>query len=125
MDPHIYIGMNTTSDAESFLPLKPVTFHVLLALGDGPRHGYAIGTAVEALTAGAVRMWPATLYGTIHQLAEQGMLEPVQSEPEPGDDARRRYYRLTPLGTRVLAAETVRLRRLVEAAEQTRAYGRA
>jgi DNA-binding PadR family transcriptional regulator len=108
-----------------FLPLKPVWFHVLLALGDGPRHGYAIGTAVEAETEGALRMWPATLYGTIHQLVEHGLVAPDDSAAEPGDDARRRYYRLTSAGAEVLAAETERLRRLVQAAERTRAFGRA
>jgi DNA-binding PadR family transcriptional regulator len=118
--------MKTTNlDPDEFLPLKPVWFHVLLALGDGPSHGYAIGTAVEELTGGAIRMWPATLYGTIHQLAEQGLLELHEQEPGPDDDPRRRYYRLTPLGARVLAAEAGRLRQLVDAAERTRAFGRA
>jgi DNA-binding PadR family transcriptional regulator len=110
---------------DDFLPLKPVWFHVLLALGDGPSHGYAIGGAVEELTGGAIRMWPATLYGTIHQLEEQGLLEAHEQDPGPADDPRRRYYRLTALGARVLAAEAGRLRQLVHAAEQTRAFGRA
>jgi DNA-binding PadR family transcriptional regulator len=103
-----------------------VWFHVLLALGDGPRHGYAIGSAVEERTDGAVRMWPATLYGTIHQLAEEGLLEPASApEGTEEEDARRRYYALTRLGARVLAAETARLRDLVHAAERTRALSRA
>lgn len=113
------------SEAAALLPLKPVWFHVLLVLGDGPRHGYAIGAAVEDLTDGAVRMWPATLYGTIHQLAESGLVEPHEAEPAPGEDTRRRYYRLTGFGRQVLAAETERLRGLVSAAERTRAFGRA
>jgi DNA-binding PadR family transcriptional regulator len=115
--------MTKQSEVQAFLPLKPVWFHVLLALGDGARHGYAIGAAVEERTGGTVRMWPATLYGTIHQLAEQGLLEPEAAEPEPGDDARRRYYRLTGLGRGVLAAEAARLRGLAEAAERALAYG--
>jgi DNA-binding PadR family transcriptional regulator len=115
----------TQHDPGARLPLKPVWFHVLLALGDGPRHGYAIGAAVEELTGGAPRMWPATLYGTIHQLEEHGLVEFVATELQPGEDARRRYYRLTPMGTRVLAAETERLRHLVEVADRTRVLGEA
>ncbi|MEX1184816.1 MAG: PadR family transcriptional regulator [Gemmatimonadota bacterium] len=112
-------------DAAAFLPLKPVWFHVLLALGDGPRHGYAIGTAVEELTDGGLRMWPATLYGSIHQLEQHGLVEHVEVEPEPDDDARRRYYQLTLAGRRVLAAETERLRQLVKVASRVRALREA
>ena len=109
----------------AFLPLKPVWYYVLLVLGDGPQHGYAIGTAVEELTGGAIRMWPATLYGTIHQLEEEGLLALVKADPEPGDDPRRRYCQLTALGKRVLAAETERLRELVRRASRTRALRQA
>jgi DNA-binding PadR family transcriptional regulator len=116
--------MTRDIEVQAFLPLKPVWFHLLLALGDGARHGYAIGAAVEERTGGALRMWPATLYGTIHQLAERGLLEPEPGEPAPGDDARRRYYRLTALGRGVLAAEAARLRGLAEAAERALAFGK-
>jgi DNA-binding PadR family transcriptional regulator len=120
------MGKNESRNADELLPLKPVWFHVLLALGDGPRHGYAIGLTVEELTGGALRMWPATLHGAIHQLAKQGLVAPwTAAESADGDDARRRYYELTPFGVRVLAAETARLRGLVLAAERTDALGRA
>jgi DNA-binding PadR family transcriptional regulator len=112
-------------DPAALLPLKPVWFHVLLALGDGPRHGYAIGAAVEELTRGGLRMWPATLYGAIHHLEEGGLLERVPADPQPGDDARRRYYRLTDAGRGVLRAETERLRHIVAVAGRTRALGEA
>lgn len=111
-------------DPATFLPLKPVWYYVLLVLGDGRQHGYAIGTAVEELTDQAIRMWPATLYGTIHQLEEHDLLELVNDGPEPGDDPRRRYYELTPLGRRVLVLETERLRELVRRASGTRALRR-
>lgn len=111
----------TQTDAAPFLPLKPVWYYVLLVLGDGRQHGYAIGTAVEELTSGAIRMWPATLYGTIHQLEERRLLTVVNADAGPGDDPRRRYCQLTALGRRVLAAETERLRELVRRASRTRA----
>jgi DNA-binding PadR family transcriptional regulator len=108
---------------ERFLPLKPAAFHILLALADGPRHGYAIRASVEELTAGGIRLWPATLYGSVRQLAEAGLIEAVESGDEASEDARRRYYQLTLLGRRVLVAETERLRALVEFARRTRALG--
>ena len=112
------------SDPAAFLPLKPIWYYVLLVLGDGRQHGYAIGTAVEKLTDHAIRMWPATLYGTIHQLEEHNLLALVNEGPEPGDDPRRRYYELTALGRRVLVLETERLRELVRRASGTRALRR-
>jgi DNA-binding PadR family transcriptional regulator len=105
-------------------PLKAAEFHILLALGNGPRHGYAIRLAVEELTAGAVKLWPATLYGTVRQLMEAGLIEPAEEEG-PGEDARRIYYRLTPTGRDTLIAETNRLRSLVDYARATRALGDA
>jgi DNA-binding PadR family transcriptional regulator len=115
----------TESAARAFLPLRPVWYYVLLVLGDGPQHGYAIGTAVEELTDGAIRMWPATLYGTIHQLEEHGLLALLNAGRELGDDPRRRYYQLSALGRRVLGAETERLRDLVRRASRTRALRQA
>jgi DNA-binding PadR family transcriptional regulator len=112
--------MTSTDDLERYLPLKPAAFHILLALGDGPRHGYAIRSAVEELTAGAVKLWPVTLYGSIRELCDAGLIE-ESAMASSDDDARRRYYALTMLGRRVLAAETSRLRAIVEYAEQTRA----
>ncbi len=110
---------------ERFLPLKPAAFHILLALADGPRHGYAIRTAVEELTSGGIRLWPATLYGSVRQLTNAGLITPLEGAAGPDDDARRRYYELTPVGQRVLAAETERLRAIVEFARATRAVAQA
>jgi len=100
--------------AESFLPLKPNWFHVLLSLSDQEQHGYGIMQEVLERTGGKVRLWPATLYGTLKRLMDEDLIEESAARPAPGqDDARRRYYRLTRLGRRVLAAESGRLEDLV------------
>lgn len=99
---------------ESFLPLKPHWFHVLLSLADQEQHGYGIMLEVLERTDGKVRLWPATLYGTLKRLMDEDLIEESDERPAPeADDARRRYYRLTRLGRRVLAAESVRLEDLV------------
>lgn len=99
---------------QGFLPLKGQWFHVLLALAGGDQHGYAIMQDVLQLTEGKVRLWPATLYGSIKRLIEAGLIEESDERPVPElDDARRRYYRLTKLGNRVLDAECERLQGLV------------
>jgi len=100
--------------AQSFLPLKPHWFHVLLSLADQEQHGYGIMQEVLERTGGKVRLWPATLYGTIKRLMEEGLTEEASSRPAAEhDDARRRYYRLTRLGRKVLEAECRRLEDLV------------
>lgn len=109
-----------TVDIERHLPLKRAAFHILLALGDGPRHGYGIRADVEALTDGAVKLWPVTMYGTLRELDDAGLIE-ASAAPAEEQDARRQYYELTTLGRRVLRAETARLRALVEHAERTHA----
>ena len=114
-----------TADPSTLLPLKATWFHVLLALADGARHGYAIRASVEERTGGAVRLWPATLYGSIRELSESGVIEALEGEEDPDDDQRRRYYRLTSFGREVLRAETDRLQDLVDAARGSRALGRA
>lgn len=99
---------------ESFLPLKPHWFHVLLCLADQEQHGYGIMQEVLARTDGKVRLWPATLYGTLKRLMEAELIEESGRRPAAAlDDARRRYYRLTPLGRRVLDGESRRLEDLV------------
>ncbi len=99
---------------ESFLPLKPHWFHVLLSLADGDQHGYGIMQEVLERTSGKVRLWPATLYGTLKRLIEEELIEESGERPAPElDDARRRYYTLTRLGKRVLAGESQRLEDLV------------
>jgi DNA-binding PadR family transcriptional regulator len=108
-------------EADGFLPLKPAEFHVLLTLVGGAVHGYAIRQEVEARTGGGVRLWPATLYGTIGRLADGGLIEEVRPVDAPPDDVHRRFYALTALGRAVVDAETERLARLVELARAKQA----
>jgi DNA-binding PadR family transcriptional regulator len=106
--------MQPHSRAESFLPLKPNWFHVLLSLTGQEQHGYGIMQEVLERTGGKVRLWPATLYGTLKRLIDEDLIAESGQRPAPEeDDARRRYYCLTPLGRRVLAAESERLEDLV------------
>ena len=107
---------------QSFLPLTPAVFHILLTLADGEAHGYAMMREVTRRSAGSVRLGPGTLYGAIGRLLEDGIIEESEERPDPQmDDTRRRYYRLTKLGGSVLAAETERLADLVKAARSTKA----
>ena len=104
----------TEIDVQRHIPLKTHWFHVMLSLAGGEQHGYGIMQEVLNRTTGKVRLWPATLYGSIKRLAEAGLIEESDERPAPElDDARRRYYRLTPLGKRVLDAECERLEELV------------
>lgn len=106
----------STKDPTTFLPLPPAQFHVLVALTDGERHGYAIMQAVEETSGGVVRMGPATLYGTLKRLVDAKLIEELPHRVTAGDDQRRRYYRLTGLGQQVCIAEADRLARLVRVA---------
>jgi len=100
--------------AENFLPLKTNWFHILLSLAGEDQHGYGIMQEVLDRTGGKVRLWPATLYGSLKRLIEAGLIEESGDRPSRElDDARRRYYRLTRLGRRVLDAESARLQELV------------
>jgi DNA-binding PadR family transcriptional regulator len=101
------------TDPDSYLPLPQTQFHVLVSLTAGERHGYAIMQDVEASSSGLVRMGPATLYGTLKRLVDDGLAEEIAHRRGPDDDQRRRYYRLTGLGQRVCAAEANRLAGLV------------
>src|SRR6185503_7821269 len=103
------------------LPLTPALFQVLLALSDGDKHGYAILKEVEVQTAGEVSMSTGTLYGIIKRLLAEGMI--VESRQRPAaaeDDARRRYYRLTPWGRQVATAEAERMEKVLVAARGKR-----
>ena len=117
---HVYIARNiyidmTDPNPQTFLPLKTHWFHILLSLAGGEQHGYGIMQEVLDRTLGKVRLWPATLYGSIKRLVEAGLIEGSDERPSPElDDARRRYYRLTTLGRRVLDAECERLQELVQ-----------
>ena len=102
---------------EALLPLPPATFHILLALADGDLHGYAIIQDVAERTGGELRLSAGTLYRSIQRLLEQGLIVETRQRPAPElDDERRRYYHLTPFGTRVAEAEMARLAQLVKLA---------
>jgi DNA-binding PadR family transcriptional regulator len=99
---------------EAFLPLKTNWFHILLSLATEEQHGYGIMQEVLDRTGGKVHLWPATLYGTLARLIEAGLIQESELRPaEELDDARRRYYKLTRVGRRVLDLESRRLEELV------------
>jgi DNA-binding PadR family transcriptional regulator len=111
----------TEVDPHSFIPLKTQWFHIMLSLAGGEQHGYGIMQDVLQRSTGKVRLWPATLYGSIKRLIEAELIEESDERPEPErDDARRRYYRLTALGRRVLDAECERLQELIRAIQLKR-----
>jgi len=102
-------------DASSYLPLAPAALHILLALAGENCHGYGIMLEVARQSEGRYKLGPGTLYDNLQKLMERGMVEPA-SPVNPDDDPRRRYYRLTSLGRRVLAAEVERLEGVVREA---------
>jgi len=109
--------MTDMNEIESLLPLQPATFHILTTLGDGERHGYAIIQDISARTGGEIKLSAGTLYRTIQRMLEQGLI--VESRRRPAadlDDERRRYYRITDLGSRVMRAELRRLTHLIKLA---------
>jgi DNA-binding PadR family transcriptional regulator len=102
-------------------PLAPSVFHILLALGDEERHGYAIMQRVDELTGGSVVMGPGTLYGSIKRMLADGLITETAERPDPElDDERRRYYRVTADGERVRAAEVARLETLLRNVRRAR-----
>jgi DNA-binding PadR family transcriptional regulator len=107
---------NDFRDIDGFLPLHAFTFHILLSLTQGERHGYGIIQDVHERTDGAVRLSAGALYRTIARLLEQGLIVEPAKRTAASDDPRRRYYRLTTLGRAVTQAETNRLARLVRLA---------
>lgn len=108
---------DAAEDPNDVLPLPPAHLHILMALVDGEKHGYAVMREVELMTGGEVSMGPGTLYGAIKRMVGAGLVEETDERPDPElDDQRRRYYQATGFGVRVLSAETERLARLVEAA---------
>jgi DNA-binding PadR family transcriptional regulator len=113
------------TDPESLLPLTPAVFHVLLALADGERHGYAIMQEVAASTDGQIKMGPGTLYGTVKRLLEAQLIEESDERPDPHlDDERRRYYRLSGLGEEVVRAESRRYADIVKIARGKNLIGK-
>ena len=104
-------------DTDGLLPLQPASFHILIALADQDRHGYAIIQDIAERTAGAVRLGAGTLYRTIQRLLDNGLIVETEERPDPDeDDERRRYYRITALGRAAAKAEVQRLADLVKLA---------
>jgi DNA-binding PadR family transcriptional regulator len=111
-------------EPHEMLPLTPAVFHILLALADGERHGYAVMREVEESTEGRIRMGPGTLYGTIKRMLSDKLIEESGERPDPArDDERRRYYRMTDFGARVASAEVKRMSILVKSARGKRLIG--
>jgi DNA-binding PadR family transcriptional regulator len=109
---------------ERLLPLTPAVFHVLLALVEGERHGYAIMREVAESTQGRIKMGPGTLYGTIKRLLDARLIEESDRRPDPElDDERRRYYQLTALGRQVVRAEALRYEQMAKLARRKRLLG--
>jgi DNA-binding PadR family transcriptional regulator len=106
--------------AAELLPLPPATFHILVSVIGEPRHGYAIIDDVEERTNGDLRMSAGTLYRSIARMVEQGLLAEVAKRRTADDDARRRYYRITPFGQAVARAE---MRRMADLVDQARRRG--
>lgn len=105
------------SDPGTFLPLAPPVFHILLSLGEGERHGYALKREIARRTGGKLSLGAGVLYGSIGKMLEHGLIEESSERPDAHlDDERRRYYRITSLGRRVAQAEAVRMRDLVQLA---------
>ena len=105
-------------DPSPYLPLTPAAFHVLLALADGPKHGYLIMKDVEDRTGGDVRLSTGTLYGLIKRFLDDELIIEMRA-----DDDRRRTYKLTAFGREVAEAEAARLERMVRAARGVKLLG--
>lgn len=108
------------NDPRALLPLTHLTYHIMLSLGEGGLHGYAIVKSVKERSEGAISPGTGTFYSALRRMLDEGVLvemdEPVDAS---GNDSRRRYYELSPFGRQVLSAETNRLRELVQWAEST------
>jgi len=105
------------SDLQKHLPLSPTTLHVLLALTDGPLHGYGIMLEAARQAGGQYKVGPGTLYGNLKKLLAAGMVE--ESQPEDPETGARRMFRITSLGLGVLAAEVERLRGVLSHARRS------
>lgn len=111
--------MADTHNQQTFLPLSPAAFHILVALADGDKHGYAILKDVKRRTAGRFAMGAGTLYAVIKRLLDEALIDETDERPDPAlDDERRRYYAITALGRKVAVAE---MRRMEDALALARA----
>jgi DNA-binding PadR family transcriptional regulator len=117
--------MSRTRNLQELLPLTPAVFHILLALSEGERHGYAIMQEVASDTGGSLQLGPGTLYGCLKRMLSAKLVEESDERPDPDiDDERRRYYRMTEFGARTLRAEAERLANAVSAARAKRLFSR-
>lgn len=108
-----------------FLPLSVLSFHVLLALGGGHAHGYAVGKEIERRSDGRLSPTTGALYQALKRLREDGLIERAPEAEAESEDARRQYFRLTPLGRQVAEAEARRMDELVRVASDRKLYGRS
>ena len=107
-------------EIEDLLPLPEATFHILMAVAEDDRHGYAIIQDVVTRTDGMLKLSPGTLYRSIQRMLEQGLIQETAERPAPElDDERRRYYRITSFGRAVAKAEARRLAQLVKLARES------
>src|SRR6266699_3725516 len=114
----------TPREPEASLPLTPAVFSILLALANQERHGYGIMQEVVQQSDGKLRMGPGTLYGSIKRMLADGLIEESGERPDPAlDDERRRYYRLTNFGLRVMRVEVQRLQQIVRLAQSKQVMG--
>lgn len=117
---------NYLPEPETLMPLTPAVFNILLALADGEKHGYAIMREVDEATEGAVRMGPGTLYGSLDRMLKASLIEESENRPDAiRDDERRRYYRLSRFGQRVLQADVARLTKAVRMARSKKVFSPA
>ena len=107
------------SDRNDDSPLRRPVFHILLALSAQDLHGLGIAAEVEQATDGSVELGPGTLYRSLHEMAEAGLIHEVAA-PEQAPDPRRKYYRITPSGRERVASEAERLERIVHLARERR-----
>jgi DNA-binding PadR family transcriptional regulator len=114
------MSLNDHPTASDLTPLSPAFFHILLSLGAGERHGYAIKREISVRTEGKLKLGPGVLYGSINKMLELGLIAETDDRPDPHlDDERRRYYRITSYGRKVAQAEAVRMGELVRLSAAT------
>ncbi len=114
------MSINDRKPRSDVMPLSPSFFHILLSLGEGERHGYALKREISQRTDGKLKLGPGMLYGSINKMLELGLIEESADRPDPHlDDVRRRYYRITHYGRKVAQAEAARMRELAQLAKAT------
>ena len=103
------MGTDTPEALADILPLTPAVLHILLALAEGPRHGYRLMKDIARMSEGFVSLGPGSLYGSIERMTELGLIEPTEDPDANGEPSRRRYFRITRTGRQTLLAESARL----------------